>query len=202
MTLHQSSTLDPGRQPDGRPQGRRPRWGRGVTRKGLKNKQRGGDGRKLLQGLRNPGDGGWVDRCTRNSTKEVSCSAVSRRGGGGPRRQLNGAGTVLEMSLEAGSESAHRTPVMEHNSGLPVGGGGEGVGVTDWGWREEQLSRWPAQGRRGERAGQAGAPSSLGGEAASQRGPADARVVEGTEVLVSTVPLWRSVGRRGGQICL
>ena len=56
--------LTPGQPTGWASQGRWSRWGRGVTRKGLKNKQRGGNGRKLLQGSQEsraiPG-AGWTD---------------------------------------------------------------------------------------------------------------------------------------------
>ena len=93
--------------------------------------------------------------------------------------------------------SARRTPVMENNSGPPVGGGGEGVGVTDWGWCEQQPHGGQHRAAGENVAARPGTPSSLGGEAASQRRPVDARVVEGTEVLVSTVALFGEVSADG-----
>ena len=71
------------------------------------------------------------------------------------------------------------------------------MGVTDWGWREEQPHGGQHRAAEENVAARPGAPSRLGGEVASQRGPVDARVVEGTEVLVSTVALFGEVSADG-----
>lgn len=72
-----------------------------------------------------------------------------------------------------------------------------GMGVTDWGWREEQPHGGQHRAAEENVAARPGAPSSLGGEVASQRGPVDARVVEGTVVLVAAVALHHEMPTHG-----
>lgn len=136
-----------------------------------------------------------MDRCTRNSTKEVSCPAVTGEGEDPGGRRVEQRWSWRRL-WRLGQKSARRTPVMEHSSGPPGAGGSEGgarnsltVAVTG-----PQGRTWlPGQGLL---------PVWVG-RTVSQRRAVDTWVVEGTEVLVSTVALFGEVSADGaaGFVC-
>lgn len=93
---------------------------RGHHIKRTSNKQLEGNGGKLLQGSGIEGcSGGWVDRCTSSSTKQVSCSAASRRGEAsessqeGSRRQVPAGRTRRKSTLCTRDETQLWTPNVE-----------------------------------------------------------------------------------------